>query len=151
MSAFVSLEHDSDCPFMVAMSIVAMGMCHAAEPGVAPADALVCDPVTGRFRDGGWRRRLDLDPVRLLPRHAAGLAALRLFHLDVGERDEYGMHWGVRALHAALTEHGVSHGYHEHPGGHHGIEYVFVDALAELTRIWPLEPSLKRGGAGCAA
>ncbi|TNY36117.1 alpha/beta hydrolase-fold protein [Thermomonospora catenispora] len=129
-----------DAPFMVAMSLVAMGMCYADAPGVDPADALPCDPRTGLFRDRVWRRWLAHDPVRLLPRHADRLAALGLLYLSVGERDEYGMHWGARALHAALDAHGVPHAYREHPGGHHGIEHVYIDALAELSRLWPAEP-----------
>jgi hypothetical protein len=72
--------------------------------------------------------------------HAGRLAALSLLYLDVGNRDEYAMHWGVRALHAALDACGVTHIYREHAGGHHGIEYMFVDAMAELSRVWPTEP-----------
>ncbi|MBC2869393.1 alpha/beta hydrolase-fold protein [Streptomyces mexicanus] len=125
-----------DVPFMVAMSIVAMGMCYADTPGTAPADALPCDPVTGLFRDEVWQRWLRHDPVRMLPAHAGRLAALGLLHLSVGERDDYGMHWGVRALHAALDAHGVAHAYREHEGGHHGIEHVFTEALAQLWRVW---------------
>ncbi|MFD4975177.1 alpha/beta hydrolase [Streptomyces sp. NPDC058424] len=125
-----------DVPFMVAMSLVAMGMCYADAPGTTPSDALPCDPVTGLFRDEVWRRWLGHDPVRLLPAHASRLAGLALLHLSVGERDDYGMHWGVRALHAALDAHSIPHGYHEHEGGHHGIEHVFTEALAQLWRVW---------------
>jgi enterochelin esterase-like enzyme len=125
-----------DVPFMVAMSIVAMGMCYADDPRTTPSDALPCDPRTGLFRDDVWQRWLTHDPVRMLPAHAGRLAGLGLLHLSVGERDDYGMHWGVRALHAALDAHGVPHVHREHEGGHHGIEYVFAEALAELWRVW---------------
>ncbi|MFJ9606562.1 alpha/beta hydrolase-fold protein [Kitasatospora sp. NPDC101176] len=126
-----------DVPFMVAMSIIAMGMCYADDPATTPADALPCDPGTGLFRDAVWRRWLEHDPVRMLPAHADRLSRLGLLHLSVGQRDEYGMHWGVRALRAALEAHGVPHDYREHEGGHHGIEHVFTDALAGLWRVWP--------------
>ncbi|MFE9627848.1 alpha/beta hydrolase-fold protein [Streptomyces sp. NPDC006527] len=125
-----------DVPFMVAMSIVAMGMCYADDPRITPSDALPCDPRTGLFRDDVWQRWLTHDPVRMLPAHAGRLAGLGLLHLSVGECDDYGMHWGVRALHAALDAHGVPHVHREHEGGHHGIEYVFAEALAELWRVW---------------
>jgi hypothetical protein len=125
-----------DVPFMVAMSIVAMGMCYADAPGTTPSDALPCDPVSGLFRDEVWRRWLRHDPVRMLPAHAGRLAGLGLLHLSVGERDDYGMHWGARALHAALDGHGVPHSYLEHEGGHHGIEHVFAEGLARLWRVW---------------
>ncbi|MGW3667841.1 alpha/beta hydrolase [Streptomyces sp. NPDC005141] len=125
-----------DGPFMVAMSLIAMGMCYADQPRTTPQDALPCDPVTGVFRDRVWQRWLTHDPVRMLPAHTAPLTALGLLHLGVGERDEYGMHWGARALHAALDTHHVPHVYQEHAGGHHGIEHVFTDALAHLWQTW---------------
>ncbi|MEV1026414.1 alpha/beta hydrolase-fold protein [Streptomyces sp. NPDC050264] len=125
-----------DAPFMVAMSIIAMGMCYADTPHITPADALPCDPLTGRFRDDVWQRWLTHDPVRTAPAHAGRLRELGLLHLGVGRRDEYGMHWGVRALHATLDAHDIPHSYQEHDGGHHGIEHVFADALAQLWRIW---------------
>lgn len=135
-----------DVPFMVAMSIIAMGMCYADTPGTTPADALPCDPVTGRFRDDVWQRWLTHDPVRTAPAHAQRLRALGLLHLGVGERDDYGMHWGARALHATLDAHAVPHTYREHEGGHHGIEHVFADALSGLRRVWDRQESAACAG-----
>ncbi|WP_369229629.1 alpha/beta hydrolase-fold protein [Streptomyces sp. R21] len=125
-----------DATFMVAMSIIAMGMCYGDKPGLAPAEALPCDPSTGDFRDEVWHRWLTHDPVRMVPAHRDRLAALRLLYVDVGARDDYAMHWGARALHSALDRHGVRHIYREHEGGHHGIETRFADSLAELTQVW---------------
>ncbi|MET9856945.1 alpha/beta hydrolase-fold protein [Streptomyces sp. NPDC006450] len=125
-----------DVPFMVAMSIIAMGMCYADDPRTTASDALPCDPVTGLFRDEVWQRWLTYDPVRMLPAYADRLAGLGLLHLSVGQRDEYGMHWGARALHAALDAHRVPHLYLEHDGGHAGIEYVYTEALAQLWKLW---------------
>ncbi|MFF5337844.1 alpha/beta hydrolase-fold protein [Streptomyces sp. NPDC013181] len=125
-----------DVPFMVAMSLVAMGMCYADDPRTTVPDALPCDPVTGLFRDEVWQRWLAHDPVRMLPAHAGRLAGLGLLHLSVGRRDEYGMHWGVRALHAALDGHRVPHVYLEHDGGHQGIEHIYTEALAALWKLW---------------
>ncbi|MFD9794361.1 alpha/beta hydrolase-fold protein [Streptomyces sp. NPDC059070] len=125
-----------DTPFMVAMSLLAMGMCYADEPGTTPAEALPCDPRTGLFRPAVWERWLRHDPVRLSPAHAGRLRALRLLYLDTGRRDDYHMHWGVRALHAVWREHGIAHEYQEHGGGHHGIEHRFLTSLALLGRVW---------------
>ncbi|MFB7560417.1 alpha/beta hydrolase [Streptomyces brevispora] len=125
-----------DAPFMVAMSIIALGMCYAQDPRTSPSDALPCDPETGVFRDEVWQRWLTHDPVRMLDEHAGALTRLDHLHLGVGERDEYGMHWGARALHTALDAHGVPHHYTEHEGGHHGIEHVYTDALAGLRHVW---------------
>lgn len=142
-------RHDSgphDVPFMVAMSIIAMGMCYADDSRTTASDALPCDPVTGLFRDEVWQRWLAHDPVRMLPAHAGRLAGLGLLHVSVGRRDEYGMHWGARALHAALDAHQVPHLYREHEGGHQGIEHVYTEALAGLWKLWR-EPE----GDACAA
>ncbi|MBD0744113.1 alpha/beta hydrolase-fold protein [Streptomyces sp. CBMA152] len=125
-----------DTPFMVAMSILAMGMCYADKPGTAPAEALPCDPRTGVFRPEVWERWLRHDPVRMAPAHKDQLKALQLLYLDTGLRDDYHMHWGARALHAVWQEHGVAHEYQEHDGGHHGIEHRFLTSLALLGRVW---------------
>ncbi|WHM37603.1 alpha/beta hydrolase-fold protein [Streptomyces sp. BPTC-684] len=125
-----------DTPFMVAMSLLAMGMCYADKPGTTPADALPCDPRTGVFRPEVWERWLRHDPVRMASAHADRLKALRLLYLDTGLRDDYHMHWGARALHAVWRERGIAHEYQEHDGGHHGIEHRFLTSLALLGRVW---------------
>ncbi len=125
-----------DSRFMVAMSLIAMGMCYAEDPGIGPAEALPCDPRTGVFRPDVWDQWLRHDPVRLVPTHSDRLRALQLLYLDTGQRDEYNMHWGARALHATLDEYEVPHEYQEHAGGHHGIEHRFVKSLTSLARVW---------------
>jgi enterochelin esterase-like enzyme len=125
-----------DGRFMVAMSLLAMGVCYLPEPLTVPTAGLPADPATGVFRDEVWRQWLAHDPVRLVPGRADRLRELDLLFLDVGKHDEYGMRWGVRALHAALGEAGVPHVFAEHDGGHHGIEYRFERSLALLGQRW---------------
>ncbi|WAL96811.1 alpha/beta hydrolase-fold protein [Streptomyces sp. Je 1-369] len=125
-----------DGQFMVAMSLLAMGMCYADEVPSDPADALPCDPETGVFRPAVWQTWLRHDPVRMVPGHLGRLRDLRLLHLDTGQRDEYHMHWGARALHATLAAHGISHTYGEHDGGHQGIEHRFIESLSLLKQLW---------------
>lgn len=140
-----------DAPFMVAMSILAMGMCYAAEPGLTAADALPCDPDTGEFRDEVWRRWLAHDPVRMLPAWPDRLRRLQLLYVEVGERDDYGMHWGARALRTALLHHEVPHVYREHGGGHHGIEHRYAGALAQLAPVWGPDAPASRSPRPAAA
>jgi Putative esterase len=125
-----------DGRFMVAVSLLAMGICYAPGTLADPADGLPCDPAGGPWRDEVWRRWLAHDPVRLVPSRAAALRALDLLVLDAGVRDEYGMRWGTRALAAALTRAGVPHEFTEHDGGHHGIEHRFEASLGLLGRRW---------------
>ena len=70
------------------------------------------------------------------------LRRLGLLFIDAGRRDEYGMHWGARALHRELERLGVPHVYEEHDGAHQGIEHRFERSLAVLGGHW---------GAPCAA
>lgn len=140
-----------DGAFMVAMSLLAMGMCYAAKPGTTAADELPCDPLTGLFRPeiwAGWLRHDPVHAVHAVPAHADRLRALRLLYLDTGVRDEYHMHWGARALHAALREADITHDYREHGGGHHGIEHRFTSSLAALGQVWRAAGTPERGPAG---
>jgi enterochelin esterase family protein len=125
-----------DGRFMVALSLLAMGVCYAPGPLADAADGLPCDPVGGAWRDEVWRGWLAHDPVRLVPDRAAALRELDLLYLDVGVRDEYGMRWGTRALSGALDRAGVPHEFAEHAGGHHGIEHRFERSLARLGERW---------------
>lgn len=125
-----------DAAYMEAMSLVAMAVCYAPRPVSALADVFVCDPETGQFREEVWREWLKHDPVRLVQKHGEPLRRLGVLFLDVGRRDEYGMRWGVRALHRVLRVAGVAHEFEEHDGGHQGIEHRFARSLAMLGRHW---------------
>lgn len=125
-----------DGAFMEAMSLVAMGACYMPTPLADVADGFPCDPATGRFRDEVWREWLAHDPTRLVPRASDQLRALTSLHLDVGERDEYGMQWGGRTLHEALDVAGVPHRYEEHVYGHQGIDHRLERSLAMFGTFW---------------
>jgi enterochelin esterase-like enzyme len=125
-----------DAAFMVAMSLVATAACYAPATGEPLSEAFPCDPRSGVFRDRVWRNWLEHDPVRLVRPHAAALRSLDFLFLDVGQRDDYAMHWGARALHAALDRAQVPHTYEEHDGGHHGIEHRFLRSTRQLMRRW---------------
>ena len=125
-----------DGRYMVAMSLLAMGMCYRAGADGGAGEALPCDPVTGVFRPGVWQQWLRHDPVRTAAAHTGRLRALGLLYLETGRHDEYHMHWGVRALHATLQGLGVDHEYQEHDGGHAGIEHRFTTSLARLGQLW---------------
>jgi enterochelin esterase family protein len=128
------VPHDS--AYMVAMSLVAMAACYAPDSTTRLADHFPCDPESGLFRDDVWAQWLAHDPVRLVNGASAALGSLDLLFLDVGRRDDYAMHWGGRALSAALGKAGVDHVYEEHDGGHHGIEHRFVRSLGVLGARW---------------
>ena len=66
------------------------------------------DPRTGVIRPQVWQRWLDWDPVRMVPRYAAELRALRGIWIDAGTRDECFLDVGAEAFLAALRESGVA-------------------------------------------
>jgi enterochelin esterase-like enzyme len=120
--------------------LIALAM--AAHYSPNPAAPLGCDfPFdlsTGEFRPEVWARWRALDPVNMVAAHADTLRRQRLVYVDCGARDEFGLHWGARALVAAMRRHGIEPVYEEFDDGHMSISYrydVSVPMLAKaLTR-----------------
>lgn len=113
-----------------------MAACYSAEP-----DGTVTLPFetsTGRLREEVWERWLDLDPVRMAPRHADALRSLRGVYLDAGKRDEYYLDLGAGAFAAELDALGVEYTFELFDAGHMSIEYRYPRALAFLAeRLTP--------------
>jgi hypothetical protein len=89
---------------------------------------------TGEFRPAVWERWRAWDPVNLVEKHAADLKRLRLVYLDCGSKDEFGLIWGARALHAKLRAAGVSLEYQEFEDGHMNVQYRYDRSLPMLAR-----------------
>jgi S-formylglutathione hydrolase FrmB len=89
---------------------------------------------TGRFRDDVWERWRAWDPVRMVPRHADALRSLSALFIDCGTRDEYGLHWGARALSRVLRDHGVPHLHEEFDDTHMNVSYRFERSIPFLVR-----------------
>ena len=62
------------------------------------------------------------------------IAQLRLVYVDCGTKDEFGLHWGARALVAKLGGAGVSPVYHQFDDGHMNISYRYDVSLPLLVR-----------------
>jgi hypothetical protein len=92
-------------------------------------------PRTGVIRPQVWQRWLDLDPVRMVPSHAAELSGLRGIWIDAGTKDEYFLDIGAQAFLAALRENGVADGvirFELFEGTHGGVDYRYPLSLAWL-------------------
>jgi S-formylglutathione hydrolase FrmB len=89
---------------------------------------------TGRFRDEVWERWRAWDPVRMVPRYADALRGLSALFIDCGTRDEYGLHWGARALSRVLHEHGIPHVHEEFDDTHMNVSYRFERSIPLLVR-----------------
>jgi len=93
------------------------------------------DPQTGVLRPEVWQRWLDWDPVRMVPRYAAEMRALRAIWIDAGTRDEWYLDVGAEAFHAALREAGVADEvirFEWFDATHMGIDYRYPMSLTWL-------------------
>lgn len=107
-----------------------MAACYSAEPDGTVV--LPFDTDTGRLIDDVWRRWLDWDPVRMVPRHADGLRSMRAIWLDAGTKDEYYLDDGAVAVSKELSAISVEHTLELFDAGHMSIGYRYPRALAFL-------------------
>ena len=117
------------------LGLYGVAACFSAEPDGTPV--LPFDPVTGVIRPRVWQRWLDLDPVRMAPRHAAALRSLRAVWLDAGTRDEFFLDLGAQAFRAELDRAGLPDDrihFELHEAGHGMIGYRYPLAIDWLAR-----------------
>jgi S-formylglutathione hydrolase FrmB len=120
-----SQEHDGEL-----LNCWCMAACYSAEPDGTVT--LPFDPATGRLREEVWQRWLEMDPVRMAPKHAEALRSMRAVYLDAGKRDEYYLDLGMAAFAAELDALGVDHTAELFDGTHMAIEYRYPKAIAFL-------------------
>ena len=128
----VAFTKPEDINLLVLLGVAA---CFSAQDDGTPV--LPFDPVTGVIRPDVWQRWLDWDPVRMVPKHAAELRALRGIWIDAGNRDDYFLDVGGSAFRAALLSAGVAEDairLELFDATHQGIDYRYPLALAWLCR-----------------
>jgi hypothetical protein len=89
---------------------------------------------TGRLIDDVWQRWLEVDPVRMVPRHAETLRSMRAIWLDAGTKDEWYLDNGAIAVSRELEAIDVPHTLELFDAGHLGINYRYPLSLAFLAR-----------------
>jgi hypothetical protein len=97
--------------------------------GTLPFDEL------GRVDNAAFSQWLEHDPVRLVPRHADAVRALRGVWLDAGRADEYFLDLGALALRDALLQVGLAEDrlrFELVEGGHGGMSHRYPLSLAWL-------------------
>ena len=93
------------------------------------------DTRTGVLDDALWRRWLDWDPVRMVPKYADALRSVQTFWIDGGTRDEWNLDIGATAFRQALLDVGVPEHRVEfelYDAGHGGIDYRYPLSLRHL-------------------
>ena len=76
---------------------------------------------TGRLIDDVWERWLELDPVRMAPRHADALRSMRRIYLDAGRATSTSSTSARRRSPTSSTQLGVEHTLELFDGEHGGI------------------------------
>ncbi len=115
-----------------ALNTLGMAAHYSPEPSEELGIALPFDIQTGAFRDDVWQRWLRHDPVRIVAQHADALRQLAAVFIDCGSKDQFNLHWGARALHAALEVLRVPHIYEEFDDTHSNISYRYDRSIPLL-------------------
>ncbi len=116
------------------VNLAGMASCYSPNRRSPVGFDLPFDEVTGERKASVWSRWLAEDPLVLVERHRASLRKLKTLYFDCGDRDEYFLHLGARALRRRLRELGARHVYEEYPGGH----FDTIDRYdVSLRRIFP--------------
>jgi S-formylglutathione hydrolase FrmB len=87
---------------------------------------------TGRIIEEVWTRWLELDPVRMAPRHADALRSMRRIYLDAGTSDEFFLDLGAQAFADELAKLGAEYTLELFDGTHSGFAYRYPAAIREL-------------------
>jgi len=118
---------------LVALNILGMAAAYSPNPAVAPFGIdLPCDLESGAFRADVWERWLELDPIRMLERHADALSSMKLLFLDCGIRDEWALHLGLRLFAGRLEALGIAHEREEFEDGHMNVQYRYDVSLPKI-------------------
>ena len=107
-----------------ALNTVAMAAAYSPNAAAQPHGFDVpFDLDTGEMRDDVWRRWLEHDPVRFVPRAADAFRSLKLFFIDCGTRDQFQLHWGARIVVARARGLGIAVQHEEFDDDHTNIGY----------------------------
>jgi S-formylglutathione hydrolase FrmB len=108
-----------------------MAACYSADPDGTVR--LPYDVATGQLIPEVWERWLAWDPVRMVPRHAEALQAMKAIYIDAGKRDQFFLDLGAEAFRQALESIGVTDIFFElFDATHMGIEYRYPLSLKYL-------------------
>lgn len=118
----------------LARMVLAMGAFYDPDPAGFRCMRLPCDPVTAELIPERWNNWLRHDPAVIVEEHIDDLRKLKGIWLDVGDHDQFRIHFGMRRFHRSLERHGVPHVYEEFDDDHTDVDYRmdrFLPFLAE--------------------
>lgn len=115
------------------LGVLGVAACFSAAADGRPE--LPFDPRTGVVRPDIWRRWLDWDPVKMVPKYASALRSMRGIWIDAGLADDFYLDLGAQAFRSALAQADVPAEvirFELFEGTHAAIDYRYPLALAWL-------------------
>ena len=132
LERFAAADHLDWGRYGAAIEIYGYACAYSPDPERPGQPLLPFEIATGRLVDEVWAQWLELDPVRMVPRHAEELASMRRIYLDAGRSDEAYLDLGAQAVSSELTKLGIAHTFELFEGRHGGIAYRYPGAIREL-------------------
>ena len=129
---FAAADHFDWDHYGVTIEMYGYACAYSPDPKRPGHALLPFEIATGRLVDAVWAQWLELDPVRMVPGHAAELASMRRIYLDAGRSDEAYLDLGAQAVSDELTKLGIEHTFELFDGRHGGIAYRYPAAIREL-------------------
>jgi S-formylglutathione hydrolase FrmB len=114
------------------LNVIAMSAAYSPDATAPLGAGLPFELPSGRVREEVWRRWLEQDPVRYVPRALDAYRRLATVFLDCGTRDEFHLRWGARQVAEALRAGGVEVIHEEFEDGHMNINYRYDRSLRLL-------------------
>ncbi len=117
-------------------TLMTLAMAASYDPGHSQETAirLPFDLHTCELDPDRWNSWLAHDPLNLLESHVSQLDSLKLFYIDVGNRDQYNIQYGTRAFVKRLEKLAIGHHFEEFDGTHSGIEWRLDVSLPMLAK-----------------
>ncbi len=85
---------------------------------------------------GEWKKWLEKDPVRFIPRRKKNVKLLKGIYLACGKRDQFQLHYGSRRIRTALKMMNAKNVYDEFDGGHFDLSTQLPNALSWQAKKW---------------
>ncbi|MBB5253342.1 alpha/beta hydrolase-fold protein [Sulfurisphaera ohwakuensis] len=133
LEKYWSKENKKDKDDLNTLNIIAMAAFYSPE---GTEIVLPFDLDTGEIIEDVWKKWLEKDPVRLVEKYADNLKKLRLIYLDVGNKDEFRLNFGMRILHKKMLRYNVKHEFEEYEGGHFNTSYRYDISISLISKVF---------------
>ncbi len=116
------------------LNIIGMSACYSPNVESEYGFDLPFDIKTGEIRKDIWEKWLKHDPVYLVENSVENLKSMKLFSIDAGKNDEFGLDIGAGILVERLKKHNIPHIHEEFDGGHFNIKYRYNRAFEIISK-----------------